>query len=91
MGKVEQLKEEPDKKMVTIYINGTATEWGKDDEISFEQVVAAAFPQESHDPLIIFKVTYERAHGNKDGILNKGDSVKVKEGMLFDATNTGRS
>ncbi|MFL5786794.1 MAG: multiubiquitin domain-containing protein [Flavisolibacter sp.] len=90
MEKQDDQKGNPDKKTVTIHINGTEMEWEKGD-ISFEEVVAFAFPEESKDPLVIFKVTYERAHGNQEGILNKGDSIKVKEGTSFDATNTGRS
>jgi hypothetical protein len=69
MEKTEEQKDKPDKKTVKININGTPTEWPKD-EISFDEVIDLAFPGHPNDPNIIYKVTYERAHGNKDGILN---------------------
>jgi hypothetical protein len=77
-------------KSYTIFVNGTEfTHHG--DEISFEQVIKLAFGDAANDPNIIYTVTYERAHGNKEGTLRKEQSVKVKEGMSFDATDAGRS
>jgi hypothetical protein len=90
MENVEEEKGKPDQKTVTILVNGTEHEWPKG-EIKFEEVVALAFPNESKDPQVIFEVTYERDHGNQEGMLNPGGSVKVKERTSFDATNTGRS
>jgi hypothetical protein len=49
------------------------------------------------DPLpsgdnIVFTVTYRRGHGNKTaGTLVAGESVRVKDGMIFDVTVTDKS
>jgi hypothetical protein len=61
-------------------------------EISFNQVVELAFGTVSTNPNIVYSVTYKRGHGNKpEGTMDKGDTVKVKEGMIFDVTQTDKS
>ncbi len=35
--------------------------------------------------------SYKKGHHNDKGILVKGDSVKLKEGMVFNVTRTTRS
>lgn len=79
------------KKTVTIVVNGREKEVEKG-ELSFEEVVALAFgPPEAGDN-IIYTVTYKRGHGNKpEGTLVEGDTVKVKDGMVFNATRTDKS
>ena len=77
-------------KQVTIIVNGREIDVEKDD-ITFEEVVALAFENPPSGPNHIFTVTYRRAHGNKSGSLIAGQSVKVKEGMVFDVTHTDKS
>lgn len=77
-------------KPVTIYVNTIAHEVEKDD-ISFEEVVALAYPTPAPGPNAGFTVLYQRAHGNKDGTLVAGQTVKVKDGMMFDVTPTDLS
>jgi hypothetical protein len=61
-------------------------------EISFNQVVELAFGTVSTNSNIVYSVTYKRGHGNKpEGTMDKGDTVKVKEGMIFDVTQTDKS
>lgn len=60
-------------------------------EISFYQVVELAFGTVSTNPNIVYSVTYKRGHGNKEGTMDKGDTVKVKDGMIFDVTQTDKS
>lgn len=81
--------DKPDKvhKDVTIYVNTIGHEWPKDD-ISYEQVVALALPTLPPGQTDGYTVLYQRAHGNKDGNLVAGQTVKVKEGMVFDVTAT---
>ena len=43
------------------------------------------------DPNTIFTVTYRRAQGNKEGTLVEGETVKVKEGTIFNVTPTNKS
>lgn len=78
-------------RSVTIYVEGTAHEWSKED-ISYAQVVTFEFPDFAQHPEITYTVTYERGPGNKpEGALAKGASVKVKEGMIFHVTDSGQS
>lgn len=79
------------KKMVTIIVEGTPHEWPKD-EITYAEVVTFEFSDFAQHPEITYTVTYERGHGNKpEGVLAKGASVKVKDGMIFHVTDSGQS
>lgn len=88
MNDAEKIKDEDDKKTVTIIVNGRKKEVSKGN-LSFSEVVAlSGLP---NDPNTIFTVTYRRGEGNKEGTLVEGESVKVKEGMIFDVTPTNKS
>jgi hypothetical protein len=78
-------------KVHKIIVNGREKEFtGK--EISFEEVIVLAFGEVSTNPNISYTVTYKRGEGNKpEGSLVAGESVKVKEGMIFNATATDKS
>jgi multiubiquitin len=80
-------------KVVTIYVNGAAHDWPKDETITYEQVVTLEVPDFAQHPEIIYSVKYTRGHGNKpEGVLNQGgEPVKVKEGMVFSVSPTGQS
>jgi len=78
------------KKFVTIIVEGTPHEWPKD-EITYVEVVTLEDPQYPEHPERVYSVTYERAHGDKKGVLSPGGSVKVKEGMEFFVKDTGES
>lgn len=76
---------------VTIVVNGRE-KVVTSKELTFEEVVALAFDKPPSGPNIMFTVTYRRAHGNKpEGALSPGESVKVKEGMIFNVTATDKS
>lgn len=78
-------------KVHKIIVNGREKEFPKR-EISFEDVIVLAFGEVSTNPNICYTVTYKRGHGNKpEGSLVAGESVKVKEGMIFNATATDKS
>ena len=82
----------PENKLVKIIVEGTPHEWPKDEEISYEQVVTLEVPDYAQHPDINYSVKYKRGHGNKpEGVLVKGESVKVKEGMVFSVSETGQS
>lgn len=78
-------------KEYTIVVNGrektvTATELGEDD------LVALAYENPPTGELICFTITYRRGQGNKpEGTLDDGDTVKLKEGMIFNVTATDKS
>lgn len=77
------------KKTVTIVVNARPHEIEKD-QISFDEVVTlSGIPQ---DPNTEFTITYTRGHGDKpQGQLVAGETVKVKEGMIFNVTATNKS
>lgn len=78
------------KKEVTIIVNGREKQFPKED-ISFAEVVALAFDTPP-SPDTMYTVSYRRGHGNKpEGTLVEGQSVKVKEGMIFNVTATNKS
>lgn len=78
-------------KVFTIIINGRE-ENHEGNTITFEQVIVIAFGAVSSNPNIVYTVTYSRGQGNKpQGTLVAGGSVKVKEGMIFNATETDKS
>lgn len=79
------------KKTVTIIVEGTPHEWPKD-EITYTEVVTLEVPDYSQHPEITYSVKYKNGHGNKsEGVLSPGASVKVKEGMVFNVSETGQS
>jgi hypothetical protein len=82
---------ENEKKLVTIVVEGTPHQWPKE-EISYAEVVTLEVPDYPQHPEITYSVTYKKGHGNKpEGILAPGASVKVKEGMVFNVSETGQS
>ncbi len=81
-----------DEKTVTIIVNGRERSWPKNSEISYEQVVELAFTSPPSGEGVQITVQYTRGEGHKpSGTLVKGQSVKVKDGMVFDVTATNRS
>lgn len=82
--------QEHEHKLVTIIVNTREVQVEKD-EISFDEVVALAFNPVPTGPNVMFTITYHRAEGNKSGDLRPGETVKVKEGMVFNVTQTNRS
>lgn len=78
-------------KDITIVVNGTQKTVPKDD-LTFDEIVKLAFENPPYGENTLFSVTYRRGHGIKpEGILAPGESVKVKEGMIFDVTATDKS
>ena len=75
-------------KTVTIIVNTKPREWAHK-EITFEQVVELAFPGQPYDPQGT-TVEYSRGHG-PDKSLRPGESVQVKDGMIFDVEPANRS
>ncbi len=87
----EKGSNEEERKEITIIVNTREKKWDKK-EISYKEVVVLAFGSYSDDPNVMYTVTYskgERPH--QDGSLVKGESVKVKDGMIFNVTQTNKS
>lgn len=82
-------------KPVTIIVNAREKEWSKK-EISYKEVIELAFGEYIENENIEYTVAYSKAHGDKNGTLTngtltKGESVKVKEGMIFNVNKTDKS
>lgn len=74
-----------------IIVEGTPHLWSKKD-ISYEEVVSLEVPDYSSHPEVTYSVKYKNGPGVKpEGILSKGASVKVKNGMVFNVSETGQS
>lgn len=80
-----------EKKMIKIIVNGQAKEV-TDKELSFAQIVTLAFGKPAGDGNTIFTVTYRRGEGKKpEGTLVAGETIKIKEGEIFNVTETSKS
>ncbi len=78
-------------RKVKIIVNTREKIWNKE-SISYEEVVILAFGSYSSDPNTVYTVTYSKGQSpHKEGSLVKGDSVKVKDGMIFNVTQTNKS
>jgi len=78
-------------KTYRVYINGqeklvaTGT-------MTFEEIVALAFPNPPTGQNILFTVGYEDGpHVNPMGSLMPGGKIKIKDGMIFNVTPTDKS
>lgn len=61
-------------------------------ELSFAEIIALAFDNPPQGPNIVFTVTYRRGEGQKpEGGLVEGETVRIKEGMIFNVTATDKS
>ena len=75
----------------TIIVNARPKKWGKK-EISYEEVIILAFGSYSDDENVVYTVTFAKGDGpHHEGFLVKGKSVKVKEEMIFNVTQTNKS
>jgi len=86
----EQGHGEGHDKSVTIIVNAREKEWNKK-EISYQEVIILAFSEYIENENIEYTVAYSKAHGDKNGTLTKGESVKVKERMVFNVNKTDKS
>jgi len=63
-----------------------------DDEQSFNQIVALAFNPVPTGPNIVFTISYRKGpKENPEGTMTPGQTVEIKDGMVFDATATDKS
>jgi Multiubiquitin len=80
-------------KDFTVIVNGREkTVTSK--ELTFAQVVALAFESPPTGPNILFTITYRKGdneHKPEGTMVEGGDPVKVKDGMIFNVTATDKS
>lgn len=78
-------------KQFTIIVNGREKKVAPD-ELSYKQVVDLAFEDNPPTgPNIVITVTYRNAEDNKQGTLMAGQTVKIKNGTIFNVTATDKS
>lgn len=78
-------------KVYTIIVNGRKKEVSAK-TLSFDQVVALAFNPVPVGPTVQFSVTYRKGPPkNHEGTLTEGETVRIKDGMVFDVTETNKS
>lgn len=80
-----------DDKSTTIIVN-TRKKEVRGKEVTFDQIVGLAFDNPPTGENVEITVAYRKGEGNKpSGTLHPGESVKAKEGMIFDVTATDKS
>ena len=78
-------------KPTKIIVNGRQKETSAK-ELSFQDVVRLAFDDAVFNEVTIYTITFKRGHGDKpEGTLVEGETVKVKEGMIFNVARTDKS
>lgn len=61
-------------------------------KISFEKIVKLAFPNGPPTPETVYTVAYSNGPPrNPEGKMVAGQNVKIRDGMVFDVTETSRS
>jgi len=88
-GGVEKFLSRPIRR--NIVINTRNREWGAK-RISFSDLVSISFPTPPQGQDIVYTITFFDGPRNApEGSLNVGDSVNVKEGMVFSVKFTDKS
>ena len=60
--------------------------------LTFEKLIAIAFPNPPSGPNICFTVTYRNGPRHRpEGSLVEGDKIRVKKGMIFNVSSTDKS
>ena len=78
-------------KAIVLIVNGREKQWAQN-TISFEQLVILAFGSITNNPNTVFTVTYSKGpEDNKAGTMVQGDTVMVKNKMVFNVTATDKS
>ena len=78
-------------KTFTIIVNTRDKQWN-DKDITFRQVVELAFPNPDFGEQVLYTITYSKGEDKKPkGTLADGESVHVKNGMIFDVERSDKS
>jgi hypothetical protein len=78
-------------KVYKIIVNGRQKEVSTK-MLTFNQVVALAFNPVPSGPNVQFTVTYRKGpRRNHEGSMTEGETVRIKDGMIFDVTETNKS
>jgi multiubiquitin len=79
-------------RTVTIIVNGREKHVPRNDDLTFDELIALAYDNPPKGEFIYWTITYRKGHGDKpEGTVIEGGSVKPKEGMVFNVTFTDKS
>jgi hypothetical protein len=79
------------QKVMAIVVNAQPKEV-VETRLSFDEVVKLAFPIPPSGQNIMFTIKYRKGpHANPKGSLLEGETIRIKNGMIFDVTPTDRS
>lgn len=82
---------EHEDRTITIVVNTRTHQWAEK-TISFEELVQLAYPDQPVGEGDAVTVSFSRGHDHKrDGSLAPGNSVEIKNKMVFDVYRTARS
>lgn len=88
---IEQFVTKEKSKKFEIIVNGRKKEW-LNETISFWDLVKLAFPNAADNNRTVYTVTYDKGpKENPKGTMSNGDSVYVKNNMVFNVTGTDKS
>jgi hypothetical protein len=90
---MDKIMEKKSNKYVefNIIVNSRDKQWFSE-KISYNEVIVLAFGFEENKAITFYSVTYKKGDNNKpEGIIVAGDTVKVKNGMIFNVTATNKS
>ena len=80
-----------DKDTFDIFVNGRE-KVVKSHELTYEEVLKLAFDPPPSGPDVYIKVSFRNGAGRPpEGTLRPGQSAKIQDGTVFDATATNRS
>jgi hypothetical protein len=90
---IETQKKPPKPGHETTIIINAQPKSTAEKELTFDGLVSLAYDgNPPSGPNWEFTITYRRGHGDKpEGSLVKGESVKIKEGMVFNVRATDKS
>src|SRR5882724_2946187 len=78
-------------KDTKIIVNGREKDWDKR-EISFQEVIILAFTKYIDKPTMVYTVAYEDGpRQNPEGSMVRGETIFIKNKMIFHATATDKS
>lgn len=84
-------EEKEHSKEITIVVNGRNKTWN-DKTISFRQVIELAFGKCDDNGRTAYTVVYKNGEGKKpEGSMVAGETIHVKDKMIFNVTATNRS
>ncbi len=85
-------KQSPEqKKEYTIFVNAREKKW-YEKTISFDQLVLLAFGIFENNSSIAYTIAYQKGIESKsDGSMVFGDSIHVKNNMIFNVSQTNKS